>query len=654
MIPVKDGLTQIDELPGEEIQFGIGDPRWVMRSNAKLYSDITTAIIREYSTNAHDANVMAGNKSPIRVTLPSMMNPFFTVEDDGVGMDIEDFREIYTQFGTSNKRESNDTNGTLGFGSKSGVAYTTQFTVTSVKNGTKIHGVVMRKPDWSIVLKVVSTVKTDEGNGTKIQIPVHNVEQFVAKATEFYKFWLPGRVLVNGKAPQHFVGDKIVEGLYYSQNWNTSYIVMGNVPYRINNPSALFRSTTISQFNFVAYVDNGDVEFTPSREDLEYTEHTTKTLQKIVNEFEAKILDVAKSEIAAATTHAEAYKAWTKWTDRLGKELFADLEFKGDKFVSDFKVKGKRYYRNAYRGNTLMSIDKWNVESMDKTIVVTEFDIEVSSRHKQMVKQYAEQQGWSFTYALFTTAAAGDIVCPWITKDMFVDYETMKAATKLAPKPRSSANYYNPNAGRVKGSWDYYTSKGGETEKPIPNIEDGGHLFYIDVQSDKVFNPCEILKRIGDDKSVVIVVPANRLPKFLRENPKAEAFIPYARTKVIKDGTTLLNVDAKRMLEVDNTTQYWINRLDMSKVDDKELHETKTLLSRSDELLAAYKNNITLANWLKMGYGVVKEYSPDTSAASIYKKYPLLEKFRYDRVSADIYIYMNAKNALEKENKNGK
>src|SRR5690606_8495790 len=162
MIPVKDSLIDVDTLPGKEIAFGIGDPRWVMKTQADLYSDITTAIIREYSTNAYDAHVMAGNPDPIEVTLPSVMDPYFIVEDRGVGMNMETFERVYTQYGVSDKRESNDTNGMLGYGSKSGVAYTTQFEVTSVKDGVKIHGIVKRKPDWAIVLKVVSTTRTSD------------------------------------------------------------------------------------------------------------------------------------------------------------------------------------------------------------------------------------------------------------------------------------------------------------------------------------------------------------------------------------------------------------------------------------------------------------------------------------------------------------
>lgn len=648
MIPVKDTLTHTDNLPGEEIAFGIGDARWVMRSNAKLYSDVTTAIIREYSTNAHDANVMAGNPSPIEVTLPSIMNPFFTVEDKGVGMDIEDFREIYTQFGTSNKRESNKTNGTLGFGSKSGVAYTTQFTVTSVKNGTKINGVVIRKPDWEIVLKIVSTVKTDEPNGTKISIPVHNVDEFVHKANEFYKFWLSGRVLVNGKEPVQHVGEKIVSGLYFAQGWNTSYIVMGNVAYKINNPSALFRNTKMNQINFVAYVDNGDVEFTPSREDLEYTEHTKATLQKVVDDFEAKILATAKADIASSNTHAEAYKAWSKWTDLLGTALFSELEFKGDKFVSDFKIVGDRYHPRAYRGNMITHISKWNVESSPNTIYITDFGVNVSSRHKAMVKEAAKIKGWNFTYAVFTKSDKDDIDCVWIDKEQFLTYEELKALVPTVRKTPSSRNYYNPNAGRIPGSWDYFTAAGTEEQKPLPVVADGGELFYIDLWREKGVNVSNMLKQLGDTKSVVIKVPANRLEKFRRENPKVKEFTAHAKSKVVKDGVSLLSDEAKRALNVHYETRQWLNSLDLTRLDDPNLAKVAELVKNVGELTKAYEANNDLARTCKMWYDV-KTYDAHEASDSIYEKYPLLRRLNRYNIEDDVYLYMNAKHLAEKD-----
>lgn len=649
MIPVKDTLVDIDTLPGEEIEFGIGDPRWVMKTQADLYSDITTAIIREYSTNAYDAHVMAGNPDPIRVTLPSMMDPFFVVEDKGVGMDMDIFRKIYTQFGVSDKRESNTTNGMLGYGSKSGVAYTTQFEVTTVKDGVKIHGVIKRKPDWAIVLKVVSTTKTDEPNGTKIRIPVHNVDEFIHKANEFYKFWLPGRVLVNGREPQHNVGEKITEGLYYSTQWNQSYIVMGNVAYRIANPDALFRNTKMNRINFVAYVDTvgegkdaqAAVEFTPSREDLKYTDHTKATLQQVINDFEAQIIKTAKKEIDNAADHAEAFLAWKKWTDTLGRNMFADLEFKGDKFVSDFPFHGQRYQPSASY-NAAYSIRQWGVEAMPKTMVVTDFEINLSSTVKQKAKQYAKMKDWPSTYILFTDRSADEINSVWIKKDHFVKWDDLKAALPKAP-PKQRVYASGPK--RIKGTFDFITAGGMQYEKPLP--DDQTNLFYITVQDEKNTNVKVILGLLGLDATVVIL-SANRLNKFNRENPEVKEFTEFAKSKVILDGPSLLSDEAKRVRGIEWTTREWVKYLDMSKVEDENLHKIAALIKNEKSLTEAYESNRTLASYVGMRYNV-KEHSVSHSD-SIFDKYPLLSQLTYYRPHAHIYTYLNAVHSAEKEN----
>lgn len=655
MIPAANTLTQIDDLPGEEIEFGIGDPRWVMRTQADLYSDVTTAIIREYSTNAYDAHVMAGNPDPIEVTLPSPMNPFFVVTDKGVGMNRDVFKSVYTQFGVSDKRESNDVNGMLGYGSKSGIAYTTSFQVTSVRDGIKTIGVVQRKPDWSIVLKVVSESKTSDPNGTEIRIPVHNTEEFVHKANEFYKFWLPGRVLVNGVAPIHAVGDKIAENLYYSKNWNQSYVVMGNVAYRIANPEALFRNSEMNSINFVAYVDSfktedgsAAVEFTPSREDLKYTERTKATLQSVIHQFETDIKATAQAEVNNAADHAEAYLAWSKWTDVLGKAMFSNLEFKGEKFRSDFKVAGHRWTcSNSYRGNNY-SINTWNVESMPRTMIVTEFDLHTSSSVKTRVKEYISQMGWNIQYVIFTSAAKGDIESVWIKRDQFVDWADLKAALpKKAPKPRAVDGSNNPNFGRVTGSWDYYTSKGQEFEKSIP--KDVKTIYYVSVQQDKRMNPSTTLNLIDEKDAIVLVVPENRRPKLLRENPSITNLVTHAQHKVIKDGPSLLSKEAKETFAVSHSMIRWLEYLDVSQIDDPEFTRTKNLLVNKDVLRKAYNDNLALAQQMNMRYNV-KVYDANKQD-SLLKRYPLLEQLSsYGRTNkSHIYLYLNAAYAAESE-----
>src|SRR5690606_19893214 len=86
-----------------------------------LYSDPVAAVIREYACNAYDSHIAAGNTDPILVTLPTHASPEFVVQDFGIGLSIDDLRDVYSMYGRSLKRESNDMVGQLGLGCKSGL-----------------------------------------------------------------------------------------------------------------------------------------------------------------------------------------------------------------------------------------------------------------------------------------------------------------------------------------------------------------------------------------------------------------------------------------------------------------------------------------------------------------------------------------------------
>lgn len=647
MIPVPDTLTEIDELPGEEIEFTIGDPRFVMKSQSKMYGDISTAIIREYSTNAYDAHVMAGHTDPIEVTLPSHIEPFFIVTDHGVGMNRDTFKEIYTQFGVSNKRQNIDLNGQLGYGSKSGVAYTQQFQVTSVLDGIRTEAIVQRKPDWRIVLKVVSQVKTDDPNGSTIKIPVHNVDEFNHKAKEFYKFWLPGRVLVNGKEPDHHVGQEITDNLYYSKDWNSSYVVMGNAPYRIENPYALFRNSDMNAINFVAYVDDfktedgtAPIEFVPNREGLEYTERTISTLQSVIDDFQREIVEKAQAEVNNADSHAEAYKAWKRWTNALGTKMFDALEFKGDKFVSDFKIKARRYSVNSGR-NSVYGIDQWNVESMHNTMVVTDFTVDTSSAVKKKARDVGRDKGWTFSYILFTPSSAKDIESVWFDKDQFVTWDEVKARHKVLHPPVKKDRTYS--SGRIKGSFDLITRHGWEYEKTIPDTVTD--VYFLLIEDQKWCATQSILQALDSDANV-LVFGRNRLAKFTRENPSVQEFVTWAKTKVVTDTASLLCDEAKEVKQIEYTDRDWLRKLDAERCDDPDIARWQTLIQKESVLFQAYNHNINLANWLRMGY-TVKTYNPSTNCL-VSRRYPLLSEIsRYGTVKDHVYLYLNAAYAAE-------
>jgi sensor histidine kinase regulating citrate/malate metabolism len=126
MIATKNNSIQVESnVQGEKIAMGI-DPAamaHIMSILTDLYSDPEYAVIREYSTNAFDSHIEAGQTRPIEVTLPTDLAPFLTIRDFGIGLDAEGIESIYSLYGASTKRNTNDQVGMLGLGCKSALTY---------------------------------------------------------------------------------------------------------------------------------------------------------------------------------------------------------------------------------------------------------------------------------------------------------------------------------------------------------------------------------------------------------------------------------------------------------------------------------------------------------------------------------------------------
>lgn len=654
MKPVASTIVEVDNLPGDEVKFGIGKGQeaWVMRTMADLYSNRELACVREYSTNAYDSNKEKALRDghdiePIEVTLPSAMNPYFTVSDKGVGMSRGDLTEIYTQFGDSTKRDSDEYNGMLGFGSKSAIAYTNTFTVNSVKDGRKNVAVVSRREDamggYVVTLKiVVDNVPTSEPSGVSIQIPVHNWREFEQKANDFYRFWMPGTVLVNGREPEWAVGEKIDDNLFYYPNTgynNTSYVVMGNVPYRITNSDALFPAG-MNRISFVAYVPVGAVEFTPSREDLKYSDHTKDNLRKIISDFVAKSVQTAKDEIAAATTHAEAYNVWSKWRKVIGAGQVDDLTFKGDKLVDRFDILGYRYDTHSHRYGT-WEIKNWNLSDMSKTYIVTDFSINLAAAHKKKVKDWMGATSRSAQYIIFTHEKT--VNTPWIDPSRVVSWEKVKEEAPKAPKKiRQGVSW-----GRKAGSFDLITKSGVLREKDVPSAKE---LYYVTVQDYNVRKDLGGVLRAFDLDHEVVLVAANRMAKFLRHYPHAKEILPELRKKIVLDGPSLLSADAKLYLSTSHSERGIIQSLDPSKVDDPKVKELIRVFQNADNYTTEYEKNFRLAGVLGM-QDKFKRHEWDnywnSRKTPLTSKYPLANGYEHGRPASSntnqhVYIYMNA------------
>ena len=127
-----------------------------------LYTNKKRAPLREYWTNALDES------QEVHVHLPSLLDPRVVIRDFGPGLSHERVMHHFTQIGGSDKRDSNEKAGTLGYGSKSAFAYTEQFTIRSFHNGeVRVYISTMEK-NFIPRLVHMHTAETEESTGLEI------------------------------------------------------------------------------------------------------------------------------------------------------------------------------------------------------------------------------------------------------------------------------------------------------------------------------------------------------------------------------------------------------------------------------------------------------------------------------------------------------
>lgn len=321
----------------------------LMRILTNLYSDPVLAVVREYSTNALDSHIEADNSAPIEVSLPTALRPTFIVQDYGIGLSAEDLLEIYSKYGASTKRDSDEVVGMLGLGCKSALAYTDQFSIRAVKDGIKTNAIIGRNQHGGGMINIVGEPEqTNESNGVKISIPVKHAQDFINKAHEFFQWWEPGTVVIDGSltAPP---GDGIKldetftlyksEQNRYDRSYMRDVIVMGNVPYPLRD-RMISGNLSTGQY-VIARVNIGVVDPTPAREALEYNDRTVTNIKTLQEQFQESIRQYAENEIAQASNPSQALMAKMRWQNDAGR-LQLKILYKNEEIPSTFDVKDKQ------------------------------------------------------------------------------------------------------------------------------------------------------------------------------------------------------------------------------------------------------------------------------------------------------------------------
>lgn len=357
----------------------------------KMYTLKQLAAIREYSTNAADAHAVVGKPvSDIIVTLPTMEDLNFSVRDFGTGLTEEQIRDIYCVFGESTKRNSNAFNGLLGYGCKAGFAVSDSFTVTSWINGEKsIYHCIKGDSEKLHSAVLLSRQKSDEPVGIKVTIPVKvdDIRTFHQSAVDFYKYWeeLPTFENMSDNDFEECSNYRAVSNIFLAGNgWEIrenefrsprGVAYMGYVPYRIDwnvlfHKISLDASTRaiyelIQSKDVIFYFNMGEVNFVDSRENLEYTDLTIKSLQNRIYRIFNEIKTIIQEKFDEMPDLWEAMQLYNALFNPSAKvETVNKFKNKFSSFISNLRdIENALHGKITWRG---IPIKGWRFEQINR------------------------------------------------------------------------------------------------------------------------------------------------------------------------------------------------------------------------------------------------------------------------------------------------
>ena len=471
MIPSSTGIKRASTFTGQSIEMSIdtNSLAHIMSVLTNLYSDPEMAVLREYSCNARDSHLAVGQTRPIEITLPNNFDHYLVIEDFGLGLSIDDITDIYSRYGASTKRGTNDQTGMLGLGSKSALTYASQFTMTAVKDGVRSEVLISVKVDGSGKMEVMDTVTTTEPNGVRITIPTKPANDFADKARKFFQYWAEGTVLVNGEQPET-IGDltDCGDGMFITdtgRSWQTreqnDIIVMGGVPYPL---PADYKSKleNVSRKYCVFYVPMGDVDFVPSREEMNLTPRTKDYLSNLIDRFIVNVGKTVAREINGCTEFPEALAVATKWRSVGNFEQKQKFTFRGLDIPLYFERK-HWLYDGTYQYNSRKQSKEYrtSADKLGKSVFVHGYIAEGSPSKtiREKVWKWLADNGHDKRDIIIY--ADTDFVGAWSTA-IKVDYADVKA-TKL-PTAKSVSS------GKVRTfDWDTVQPNGSLKEENLPD-----------------------------------------------------------------------------------------------------------------------------------------------------------------------------------------
>ena len=322
---------------------------------ARQYSDPVKAIIQEIGANAADSHIRAGKEDvPFSVKLPNALDPHLRIRDYGVGMSKDVIYDVYINYMQSDKTGTNAETGCFGIGSKTPLAYSDQFNITTYNSGVMTMYALVKNEEGVPELNEFGDHETDEEDGVEISFSIKedDFDRFAQRAFSVYSFF-NCRPTITGNTSYEYKEEK--EVILQGDDWKlyggygTAYAVMGNIAYPIDEDQFDWQTKYRKFLSNDSRIEIpiGELNITPSREALEYTEHTIKGLKKAVD----KIIDEVDIQVGKEMSECNSWWQAKLLSDKIegrihGVPDLSSLEtFEGVSLKYNPKLKIKRVYR---------------------------------------------------------------------------------------------------------------------------------------------------------------------------------------------------------------------------------------------------------------------------------------------------------------------
>jgi hypothetical protein len=296
-----------------------------------LYMNKVLAVIRELSTNAFDAHIDAGTiETPFIITLPTENTPSFSIRDFGTGIPHEQVMKSYSTYFESTKDQSNLSTGALGLGSKSPLSIVDGFSLFSFQNGITNSYFVYKENGYPNISFIGSTEDKTEQNGIKIQFGVRfdMIRQFHENYIRALQYFEVKPEVINKtyefKEERVLFGDdvfQICDPIFYVSTHGysvlgaESFVVMARVAYPIDKE--ILRTSFEPKDQYLIsildlpvrfFVENREIEHTPSRENLQYNKANIKKIRDLLLHAHEKIKELFQKEFETCKNQSDLYR----------------------------------------------------------------------------------------------------------------------------------------------------------------------------------------------------------------------------------------------------------------------------------------------------------------------------------------------------------